>query len=635
MESLLEVRWQAREGRTYLVRWRGYGRSEDTLEPERRVKHTDAFARFVHKTPTLQGPAGGFSTEAQWRKRRRDPNPGDDTGSPLEDSAMATRLGLLRNMAASDAHRGPLDNLYSVLTDAFRVGPSRCRRKGPLRATCPCCFLTRNPHTTTVGRNTTQHHAHSHPTATATKQTPAEPRTLSPTETTSHTHLECPNTMLLLDTVYRAVTQRTASNAREQRRIDSLAPNTLTFEKRLPLVTGHHPESRLHAGGNIAPDARPWTALIAETHAVIEHRRRANADAADGLDWNQIRSDVPSLYGMIWRAMSKHATHTWQTASDREDELAIMYPEKDFSEDGPMVEWQKEWVKTGWANARGQLSLPARTALIKGTRIETATTPWAWRAPAALTIVQRWRAEQLGLDPPVMRAIAKAAPTQPTAEATDTVVYTDGAYDQAGKGGAQKGGFGFVIVRGGDGDQDREAREVARGWGQVQTNKASPAYLGAVEHTNNTAELTALAEALRWLRDEDPHEGATVLIRPDSEYVMRIATGVATPSENKALAASTHALYLELHKAREGRVAWAHVKGHSKHPWNDLADELAVKGAKEGEFGGGTPGRLWRSVRADGDLWNQWESTHTTWGVRRVHHTHPRPHTWTNTMHRR
>ena len=55
---------------------------------------------------------------------------------------------------------------------------------------------------------------------------------------------------------------------------------------------------------------------------------------------------------MIWRAMSKHATHTWQTASDREDELAIMYPEKDFSEDGPMVEWQKEWVNTGLANAR-------------------------------------------------------------------------------------------------------------------------------------------------------------------------------------------------------------------------------------------------------------------------------------------
>ena len=193
-------------------------------------------------------------------------------------------------------------------------------------------------------------------------------------------------------------------------------------------------------------------------------------------------------------------------------------------------------------------------------------------------------------------------------------MYTDGAYDQAGKGGAQKGGFGFVIVRGGDGMADEKAREITRGWGQVQTSPASPAFLGADEHTNNTAELTALAEALRWLLAEDVETHRAVLLRPDSEYVMRIATGTAIPSANRALAATTHRLYTDLRSARQGKVAWAHVKGHSDHQWNELADSLAVEGARSGEHGGGTPGKEWRSVRADGDLWGQWESPHATWG---------------------
>ena len=42
------------------------------------------------------------------------------------------------------------------------------------------------------------------------------------------------------------------------------------------------------------------------------------------------------------------------------------------------------------------------------------------------------------------------------------VAYMDGAYDQEGRGGAQKAGFGFTIVTGGDGRKDEEARVVAR-----------------------------------------------------------------------------------------------------------------------------------------------------------------------------
>ena len=96
-------------------------------------------------------------------------------------------------------------------------------------------------------------------------------------------------------------------------------------------------------------------------------------------------------------------------------------------------------------------------------------------------------------------ATTRSTEQEPNARPADTVVYTDGAYDQAKEGGVQKAGFGVVVVRGGDGENDADAKEVFRGWGQVKTDSASQAFLGAVEHTNNTAELTAIAEAMRWL----------------------------------------------------------------------------------------------------------------------------------------
>ena len=72
----------------------------------------------------------------------------------------------------------------------------------------------------------------------------------------------------------------------------------------------------------------------------------------------------------------------------------------------------------------------------------------------------------------------------------------DGAYDQSRHGGDQKAGFGFVAVTGGDGSEDKEARTLAICRGQVQTDPHSPAYIGAVGHTNNTGELSALGEAI-------------------------------------------------------------------------------------------------------------------------------------------
>ena len=73
-------------------------------------------------------------------------------------------------------------------------------------------------------------------------------------------------------------------------------------------------------------------------------------------------------------------------------------------------------------------------------------------------------------------ATTRSTEQEPNARPADTVVYTDGAYEQAKEGGVQKAGFGVVIIHGGDGGDDANATEVMRGWGQVQTDSASPAF---------------------------------------------------------------------------------------------------------------------------------------------------------------
>ena len=85
-----------------------------------------------------------------------------------------------------------------------------------------------------------------------------------------------------------------------------------------------------------------------------------------------------------------------------------------------------------------------------------------------------------------------------------------------------------------------------RGWGQVTTNTASPVFIGACEHTNNTAELTALAEAMCWLLDEDDAPERRVLLRPDSEYAACVAMGTVAVQKNHDLAAVVRSLYVAL-----------------------------------------------------------------------------------------
>ena len=114
-------------------------------------------------------------------------------------------------------------------------------------------------------------------------------------------------------------------------------------------------------------------------------------------------------------------------------------------------------------------------------------------------------------------------------------------------------------MNGGDGVEDTHATEIARGWGQVTTDKASPVYIDACEHTNNTAELTALAEAMCWLLDEDGAPQRRVLLRPESEYAASVAMGTVAIRENHDIAAVVRSLYVALLQQRSNRVSWAHI----------------------------------------------------------------------------
>ena len=106
-----------------------------------------------------------------------------------------------------------------------------------------------------------------------------------------------------------------------------------------------------------------------------------------------------------------------------------------------------------------------------------------------------------------------------------------------------------------------------------------PAFIGALKHSNNTGELSATAELLRALLEEDAQPlGSRGTIRPDSQLAMTIMLGRATPAENVELAAVVRARWMKLKERHGENLTLRHVKGHSGHVQNDRVDELAECG---------------------------------------------------------
>ena len=115
--------------------------------------------------------------------------------------------------------------------------------------------------------------------------------------------------------------------------------------------------------------------------------------------------------------------------------------------------------------------------------------------------------------------------------------------------------------------------------GPVVTEPWSELWVGAREHTNNTGELSAIAEAMLWLMEEAQDGGEVpVEIRYDSQYAANMARGFWTPKSNEELVAKTRALVQQVEGRR--RTVWTHVYGHTGEHDNELADRAADRGAR-------------------------------------------------------
>jgi ribonuclease HI len=116
--------------------------------------------------------------------------------------------------------------------------------------------------------------------------------------------------------------------------------------------------------------------------------------------------------------------------------------------------------------------------------------------------------------------------------------------------------------------------------GPVITDRRSPFFLGADYSSNNTAELSALGEALHWLLDVGLHDHepvTSVKLLLDSTYVRDVVTGAKEAHANRALVLKLRELYRRVLQ-RGVIVTWEHVKGHSGQAGNERADRLANEG---------------------------------------------------------
>lgn len=110
----------------------------------------------------------------------------------------------------------------------------------------------------------------------------------------------------------------------------------------------------------------------------------------------------------------------------------------------------------------------------------------------------------------------------------------------------------------------------------VVTDETNENYIGATVGSNNTAELSGFAAALRWLLVEGGADAA--IIRADSQYAGNLACGAWKAKANRELVAHVQALWDAVSELRT--LSWEHVKAHRGHRWNERADHLALRKAQ-------------------------------------------------------
>ena len=136
-------------------------------------------------------------------------------------------------------------------------------------------------------------------------------------------------------------------------------------------------------------------------------------------------------------------------------------------------------------------------------------------------------------------------------------IYTDGAC----KGNPGVGGWGALLVAG---------------------NKEKELFGGEKETTNNRMELMAVIQALTALK-----RPCQITLHTDSQYVLKGITEWITGWKAKGWKTASKApvknvdLWQQLDEARNvHEIDWRWVRGHTGHPGNERADQLANRGVE-------------------------------------------------------
>ena len=172
----------------------------------------------------------------------------------------------------------------------------------------------------------------------------------------------------------------------------------------------------------------------------------------------------------------------------------------------------------------------------------------------------------------------RAEPPEPQLENVELRLYTDGSCPDNKSANAKTcpAGWGFAIRKHLKNEETPNTELITGLFGPVITKHHDKRFLGAESGSNNTGELTAICEGLKWLLEqEDTNSPAAIYY--DSKYAAKIPTGEYNAETNKYLAAKARTLLRQVWEKR--KISLEHIKGHSNDPGNDAADELANKGA--------------------------------------------------------
>ena len=126
--------------------------------------------------------------------------------------------------------------------------------------------------------------------------------------------------------------------------------------------------------------------------------------------------------------------------------------------------------------------------------------------------------------------------------------------------------------------------------GLTEINQSSPRWIGAENHTNIDAELSAMAvaTAFAYFAAGEVH----VTVRPDLALSQQFLNMQSTTRQSSTLAKVIHVLG----QAKPSNVDVQEVRAHRGDPWNELADAIAKHVAVTGIDVGSTPWRLLNQI---------------------------------------